>query len=170
MSGSSVLPNIDDTVPAGPAAKTADQRANWSATIAWLNDHDTRLVSLESADQTFLLLTGGTLTGPLQVPQGDVTAPGLLIGSTGVGLYSTVGDIRFAQGGMDLLDLSTTQMSVHVPVNMNTLRIINMGTPTSSTDAVTKGYVDTNFAPVALAGEVAALRAAMVAAGFFIGR
>lgn len=54
------MSGIDPTVPAGPIAYTADQRANWDATVALI-----QALQAQFAAGPFLPLDGGQVLGPV---------------------------------------------------------------------------------------------------------
>ena len=57
-----LVATIDTTKPAGPVADCADVRGNFSATLADLTDHETRIETLE-ADALMLPVPPPTITG-----------------------------------------------------------------------------------------------------------
>lgn len=63
-------------------------------------------------DRAYLSLTGGTLTGPLIAPAGTAALPGVGVGSTAIGLYSTgsgaTGVLGFSTNGVSRATIDTS--------------------------------------------------------------
>lgn len=80
---------IDPTVPASGVAFTADLRANLLRAKNEIEALQAQTTALNAAINNYLLLAGGTLTGPVSIAAGTAAAPGLSVaGDTDTGLYS----------------------------------------------------------------------------------
>jgi hypothetical protein len=121
------------------------------------------VMTREKADGRYLLLTGGTLTGALQVPAGTAAAPSLAIGAANMGFYqgsggtiiasvagAAVGRISAGTATTDALDIMSRgkgdarylQLSGGTLTGMLTLS----ADPTVALHAATKSYVDDGVA------------------------
>jgi len=95
------------------------------------------------ADQLYLSLGGGALAGPLQVPNGALTAPALQIGAPTTGFFGAGGAIIVDIAGNLIWQWTGTIAMSNVPISMINNRITQLGDPTAAGDATTRGYVDT---------------------------
>lgn len=160
--GSLVAP-IDTTKPAGPIADCADVRANFAASLANLQDHETRIEALEA---------GGGLSGPLTTPLQFETGGPVIVNSPISG-----GPVQWTLN----MGLTDTANLVHASLtwwNVPTQQVITLfdsyydptaamlitqlsgvitlsQDPVNNLDAATKQYVDAAVAP--LLSRIAAL-------------
>lgn len=146
--------NVD--VPAGPNGYSADMRANWRII-------EDRLVLLEDAAAPagdFLPLTGGVLTGSLQLPAGTLQQPGLQFGAAdSTGIWRSPGNIlAVILAGSFSVAFTPTLAQFYTPVSLLNNRIQQLGDATGPGDAVNMRTGDARYAPVVLGDEVAALR------------
>jgi hypothetical protein len=89
-----------------------------------------------------LPLTGGVLTGPLQVPAGSSVAPTLAIGTPGTGLFGGGNSVLVAANSNAVWQFTPTQAQSVVPINMSGQSITALAAPALATDAANKGYID----------------------------
>jgi hypothetical protein len=161
-----MVSRIDATVPHSPTAYTADMRANFQAAKDEIEELQALVGAGGSTD--YLPLTGGTLTGPLIVPNGTPTTPGLEFGNAQTGFYlSGTGLVLRVNGSVSWI-WGANGPIVLQPFDVDDQRIINVGAATSGTDALNRNYADARYAPITavsrLQAEVHALRRELLAA------
>lgn len=119
------------------------------ATIAMGNNKITGLadatvatdaLNMQTGDARYVNITGDTMTGALTMGAGqgiNMTSGTITFNSTSAISFpvGSTGDITLA-GGNDITFTGAGQIS------MGTNKIVNLGTPTTGTDAATKAYVD----------------------------
>jgi hypothetical protein len=106
---------------------------------------DARYLQPFGADQRYLQLAGGTLTGTLITPRGTgVNNLGLGIGDNTNGFYSTGNQLSLMAGSYPLavFDGDARGLLFSGPLSMGGNRISVVADPAAATDAATKGYVD----------------------------
>jgi hypothetical protein len=82
---------------------TANATTSWlqTATIVTCGTDSTAYTEWTYAPGMFVMKSGDTMTGPLVVPAGTVSAPGLAVGATGSGLYeSNTNEISMTNNGV----------------------------------------------------------------------
>lgn len=167
---------IDPTKPTTGLALTPDVRANFAAAKAEIEALQAAIIALQNPQGSpFLLLTGGTLTGPLilaadpLVPQGATTKHYVdtRIASGVIGLPylpitggTLTGTLTLANDPLSAMQPTTKQYvdaglasatAGAVPVAGGTMTgpLILSGDPTAALGAATRQYVDTGLAPKA---------------------
>lgn len=95
-------------------------------------------LSYSPLNTSFLALTGGSLSGPLQLPDGSVSAPSLAFAAdTNTGLYRIGADnLGITIGGTKRLDFSTTAITAALPLAMGSSKITGLAAGTASGDAI----------------------------------
>ena len=137
-------------VPLNMALQKITNLADATAPQDALNQRsgDARYLQPFGADQRYLQLGGGTLTGTL------ITAPG--VGQNNLGIAVGDGNTGFYRGaggaGADLMTLvagfpmlvltSTREAVINGPLSLGLNRISAVADPTVASDVATKGYVD----------------------------
>jgi hypothetical protein len=152
---------IDPDVPQSPHAYTADLRANFAAAKNEIEELQAAVDALgPGGPLDFLPLTGGTLTGPLHLPNGAANAMALQFGAEdGTGFWRAPGNIiGLAVAGSFVVAFSPALAQFYFPVNMLTNRIQQLGDATGAADALNMRTGDARYAPVAMVQQVAELR------------
>jgi hypothetical protein len=152
------IADINVDVPVSPTAYTADIRDNWSAIVDVLQDHEQRITGGVSPD--FLPLTGGSLSGPLQLPNGGLLQPALTFGMIdGTGFYRVGGTVGLALQGNQTWLFNPGITFCRVDLDLGGHYLNNVADALNTTDALNRRTGDARYAPVALVQEVAQLRA-----------
>ena len=114
--------------------------------------------SYVAADALKVSLSGDTMTGTLVINTGNLPNLFTMASNSDSSLFFTdaalatkaaviyfhaSNTLSLALAGITAQTISTTQCSFAVPLNLNTNKVTNIGTPTVGTDATTKTYVDT---------------------------
>jgi hypothetical protein len=147
------IDGFDPNVPAGPIAAMADLRANQQA----LADAIEELQAPSGID--YLPLTGGQLSGPLQLPRGTLLHPALQLGpDDGTGLSRAGMTIDVTLQGTLVLLLNNTGAFFQLPISMSNNFITNLGDPPDPTGALNLRTADARYAPAMLGAEVAKLK------------
>jgi hypothetical protein len=100
------------------------------------------------ADAKYLQQAGGTLTGPLLLPNGALNAPALQIGAPTTGLFGAAGAVVVDINGVVMWQWTPTTAMSSVPLSMVNNRITSLLGPAAATDAVNRQYVDDAVAPL----------------------
>jgi hypothetical protein len=106
-------------------------------------------VSIGSAGAVVLTLTGSTITStkPLLGPAGSGANPTFAFaGATNTGLFLATADMAFSVAGTSRMALSTTALTMAVPVVLS-------GAPVANTHAANKEYVDDAIAALSIIPE-----------------
>jgi hypothetical protein len=109
---------------------------------------------LPTLDARYLRLIGGTLTGPLTVPDGGPLDVGIGVGESSTGLYRAPAQGLIAtHEGVGVMLFARTGAIVGVDLSMSGRRITNLNLPSDPGDAASKSYVDSlggggNFLPL----------------------
>jgi hypothetical protein len=120
------------------------------------------VLQMETADSAVAAAavqkTGSTMTGALVINTGSLPnlltlasnsdsllyfSDAALTTKAAVVYFHASNTLSLALAGITAQTISTTQCSFAVPLNLNTNKVTNIGTPTVGTDATTKTYVDT---------------------------
>ena len=96
-----------------------------------------RYVDAVAANQgNYLPLAGGTMTGPLQVPQGSAAAPSVQLGGVNNGIYAPAnGNVGISAAGTSVFSTSSITARFNIPLQLQ-------ADPTANLGAATKQYVD----------------------------
>lgn len=88
-------------------------------------------------------LSGDALTGALSLADSTASSPALVMfGTTTTGIYNSVDNaVGIGFSGSEKMRFGTSIIA-STELNMTNHRVINLATPTTDTDAVTKQYVD----------------------------
>jgi hypothetical protein len=105
-------------------------------------------ISQGDADARYLQQAGGTLTGPLLVPNGALAAPSLAIGIPTTGLFGAAGAIVVDIAGVVIWQWTSATAMSNVPLQMLNNRISGLAAPLAAGDAATRQYVDDAIAPL----------------------
>jgi hypothetical protein len=106
----------------------------------------------------YLPLTGGVLTGPVQVPAGTPAIPGIQIGAAvNNGLIWQAGDILgiVVQGAVRFR-VGPTGPQALADADASNFKLIRLGNATAGTDALNMQTADARYAPIATGGAVSA--------------
>ena len=151
---------IDVTVPAGPRANVADIRDNWVIIEERLQALEMMLGSAPvDLDQFYLQLVGGTLTAPLQLPNGAPFAPALAVGvNDGTGFYRAGSNLGIALGGQPQWLFTPAVTVVSTDVDLRGHHLSSIADATNAADALNVRTADTLYASrTAMAMELATL-------------
>jgi hypothetical protein len=104
----------------------------------------------------YLPTTGGTLTGPLQLPNGTAAAPSLAIGAAdGTGLSRSVNAAVLSVQGNTVLGMFAASAQFYTPLLMLSNKIQQLADATAATDALNMQTGDARYAtkqvPIAFA-------------------
>jgi hypothetical protein len=147
------IEDFNPDLPSGPIASMADLRANQQA----LADAIEALGAPGALD--FLPLTGGQLTGPLQLPVGTLAHPALQLGADdGTGLSRVGLTIDLSLQGTLVALFSNTGTFFQLPISMSNNFITNLADPPDPSSALNLRTGDARYAPVAVQDEVQQLR------------
>lgn len=130
--------NVHDTTIDGTNANAVNARTVYNYVTQQLSDLQTLLTN--SSNSTYLKLTGGTLSGALQINS--------TLGVTGTATLANASITGTATVGT----ISTTNLSVGADANMNTHKITNVANPTVAGDAVNKAFLDATISGLGLSG------------------
>jgi hypothetical protein len=98
-------------------------------------------------DRRYLQLTGGVLTGTLQVPDGAATDAGISFGERNTGIYrSPAQGLIIAHEQIGVMLFARTGSILATDLSMAGRAITNLREPVAQTDAATKDYVDVHGA------------------------
>ncbi len=91
-----------------------------------------------------------TVKSILRVPLGSSAAPAIIFGasSTNTGIYSASNQVSVTIGGTEKFRVGSSINYSYNPLDMNSQKITSLATPTASSDAATKGYVDGAGIPI----------------------
>lgn len=99
-----------------------------------------------------LPLTGGTLTGTLELPFGTTAAPALQYGNDATGIWRS-GNMMVTQAqGTIVFAAGPTGTQIYAPLNMLNNRIASLADPVSGTDALNLRTADARYEPIGVAG------------------
>lgn len=105
------------------------------------------LIDTTSSDN-IAQVKGSTAGNPVQlIADGDDTNIDIRITPKGAGNVEVLGTLEILTGKR-IIDSAGTNVEFGDDIHMNSNKITNLGTPSASTDAATKGYVDTNYLPL----------------------
>jgi hypothetical protein len=97
--------------------------------------------------QAVLPLTGGTLTGPLVVPNGTAAAPGVQFGAAdGTGISRASNALVFSVQGSTILGTFAGSAQFYGQLSMLNNKITQLADPTTGTDALNLRYADGRYA------------------------
>lgn len=138
---------IDPTVPAGPVSDVRDQRANWAAAKAEIEELQAGLIAALLALEARLPLevptmAGGILRGPLVVPAlalGTV-ADAVVLAPVGNALGLSV-------LGAQVWQFDRGRTVCRTPLDLSGEVLSGIGSPAVATDALNLGTARTLFAP-----------------------
>jgi hypothetical protein len=111
-----------------------------------------------------LPLTGGTLTGPLQVPTGANNNISLQIGDATAGLYRLGGVLMVSIANTPVAGFDAQGFFPVQSLNMRSMSIANMGDATAATDALNMRTGDARYAPTGAGTNASLLTTGTVAA------
>lgn len=138
-----------------------------------LNDN---AMTLDGLFLNYLPLSGGRLTGFLDLPgNGAAASPTLTFGTGSSGIYGSGASIAVAAFGSNAMMFSLSANTSYVPLSMNNNRITSVGTPTQDGDAVNRGYLNStlgNYLPLSggqLSGALVVPNGAQLAPSLAIG-
>ena len=124
-----------------PASPSNGQTYTGPGGVVWIWD-GAKWVTQGIGGGFYLPIAGGTMTGPLQLVPGSVTAAALRFDPTAnTGLYGAAGSVSVATSGTARLTVNDTGVLSTVPITLP-------GAPTLPLNAATKGYVDGGFLPL----------------------
>jgi hypothetical protein len=148
-----MVSQVNPDVPSSPAAYTADMRDNFRIIKAEIEE----LQAAGGIDS--LPLIGGTLTGPLQLPNGSAAVPSLALGvADGTGLSRSANALIFAVQGSSAMAMIGQTCQFYNDVYMLNHPIKQVADATAAGDALNMRTADVRYAPIVLAAEVAKLK------------
>jgi hypothetical protein len=129
--------NVHDTTINGTNANAVNARTVYNYVTQALSDLSTSLTG--NSNSTFLKLTGGTLSGPLQINAN--------MACTGTAALSSITATNISTN-----NATFTNLTVNGNVDVTSHKIVNMANPTAGSDGVNKAYLDATISGLGLSG------------------
>jgi predicted phage tail protein len=117
----------------GSYSIVTDNSSNWNTAFGW-GDHSGLYAPTASP----------AFTGQVELPNGAIGAPSLYWnGSTNTGIWSAAdGQINFSVAGGEIIEMQGLGVFFYTGINMGGQVLTNLPTPSGTSEAATKGYVD----------------------------